>query len=191
MPCHIKLLQGLRALEGELEALRAATAPKSKFAFKRKAKTPGSVSFAPPTPAPPLEPSPTPTLTAAVSTTHITLASYTRRYLTIASLPLPGDPSQPSTARDLAISDLDGCVVDLLPREPALGGKVMEFGALHIRNIRNSVLLLPRISGSALLHDMERCVVVVGSHQVRLLKQKASPTHANASRSSACTLPPP
>ncbi|KAF7974591.1 hypothetical protein HWV62_11866 [Athelia sp. TMB] len=172
---NVNWCQGLRAFESELEARRAAAAPKSKFAFKRKAKAPTSAPLpsAPTTAA--LESAPIPA--AAASTTHITLSSHTRRYLTMASLPLPPDPSQLASARDLTISDLDECIVDLLPRETAPDGKTIQLGALHIRNITNSVLLLPCISGSALLHDMDHCVVVVGCHQFRMHASTAIDVH--------------
>ena len=68
-------------------------------------------------------------------------------------------------ATDLSISDLDGCVVDLL--SSALAPQPLTFNALHARNVRNTVLLLPFVEGSAMIHDMDNCVIVLGCHQVR------------------------
>jgi hypothetical protein len=71
---------------------------------------------------------------------------------------------------DLALADLKNCVVDLLPSTAAGGleeGKPLNLTALHVRNLKDCVVLLPHIAGSALLHDMDRCVILLGSHQVR------------------------
>jgi hypothetical protein len=82
-----------------------------------------------------------------------------------------------SEVSDLTISDLNNCIVNLLP--DASGGhssrdSSLKISALHIRNLTDTVLLLPIIQGSVLLHDLRRCVVVAGCHQVRFLSYKRS-----------------
>ncbi|KAJ7672611.1 tubulin binding cofactor C-domain-containing protein [Mycena polygramma] len=150
----------LKGLEKSLEELRTSI-PKSKFAFKRKAPVasiPSPVSSAPETLSSSQPES------ASIST-NLTLSSHSLEYLTKASVP------NSSQASDLTISDLHKCVVNLLPdasdESPAQEG-YSQISALHIRNLTDTVLLLPVIRGSVLFHDLRRCVVVVGCHQFRM-----------------------
>lgn len=66
---------------------------------------------------------------------------------------------------DLSISDLDSCVVNFL--SDSSDAQPLSFTALHMRNVTNSVLLLPFVQGSAMVHNMHKCVFVLGCHQVR------------------------
>ncbi|KAJ7747901.1 tubulin binding cofactor C-domain-containing protein [Mycena maculata] len=145
----------LKALEKSLEEFRTSI-PKSKFAFKRKAPTPSTQVALSPVP---LAVAPQPVSTSIVST-NLTLSSHSFRYLSKASL------SSASQASDLTISDLSSCIVNLLP--DAESKTSLEVSALHIRNLTDTVLLLPVIQGSVLLHDLRRCIVVVGCHQFRM-----------------------
>lgn len=151
-------IQQLNALETNLDQLRTAATPKPRFAFKR------STAAAP-------SPSPIPrselTTVASVSTfsqsstsSNSFISSHTHRYLTIASLVGP-----PPTS-DLTISDLDHCILNLLPTS---GQAQLDISAIHLHKISNSVLLLPIVNGSILIHDLSRCVIVTGCHQVRMI----------------------
>ncbi|KAH9481509.1 Tubulin-folding cofactor C [Psilocybe cubensis] len=160
----------LKALEKSVEELRISNAPKSKFAFKRKPKAADSA------PAPPLSPAPVTTpvdpkqsVTVLPTPTHLVLSSKSHQYITRASL--PEHPQQ----TDLALSDLDNCVVNLLPPIPSISDGRTEsliLTALHARNLTNCIILLPSIEGSALLHDMSNCILVLGSHQFRMHSSK-------------------
>ncbi|CDO77434.1 hypothetical protein BN946_scf184857.g41 [Trametes cinnabarina] len=164
----------LKDIEAQLESLRAATAPKAKFSFKRKAKpaTQASTS-APPsntetTTSPSIVlPKISPVTTLSETKTHtsgLNLSGHDYSYLTISSLSAPW-----SAASDLTISDLNDCIVNLVPSDanPDVPHD-LTFTALHARNITNSVLILPIVSGSALLHDMNNCVIALGSRQFRM-----------------------
>lgn len=153
----------VKALEKSIEELRGATA-KPKFAFKRKAAA---------TQPPPPQPKPAESnarqaesdAAPAVPSTNLLLSSKVSRYLTVADLPAPFKQES-----DLALADLDHCVVDLLRADdPAL----LNISAVHIRNVSNSVIVLPLISGSLMMHDISRCVLVVGCHQFRMHTSKA------------------
>jgi tubulin-specific chaperone C len=156
-----------------LEELRAVTTPKSKFAFKRRtANTHPQSAPSMSSPTPPEEPtSPLPPAPVLVSspitspTPSITLTSRSKEYLTLKSLPLPS--FSPARQSDLTISDLDACVVNLLSGSWD-GGEVIGMSALYIRNVSNSVLVMPLIQGSVIVHGLRRCVVVFGCHQVRI-----------------------
>nr|GAT44397.1 predicted protein [Mycena chlorophos] len=143
----------VKELEKSLEELRALV-PKSKFAFKRKTATAATASTqsVPPT----LLPLPNAAGPARETSTNMILSSHTRRYLTHDALPLKTSPTS-----DLTISDLNHCIVNLL-------GPELRISALHIRNLVDTVLLLPSIAGSVLLHDLRRCIVVVACHQFRM-----------------------
>ncbi|KAJ7704350.1 tubulin binding cofactor C-domain-containing protein [Mycena rosella] len=147
----------LKGLERSLEELRALL-PKSKFAFKRKA--PVASTPAPPTPVSMAVPE-IPPQTDSVST-NLTLSSHSFKYLSTASLP------SASHASDLTISDLNGCIVNLLPDMGDAEPRSLEISALHIRNLTDTLLLLPVIRGSVLLHDLRRCILIVGCHQFRM-----------------------
>ncbi|KAJ7057016.1 tubulin binding cofactor C-domain-containing protein [Mycena amicta] len=139
----------VKTLEKSLEDLRGSL-PKSKFAFRRKTPV-AATSVAQPRPTAPAVVAPAP-----ASSTNLILSSHSRRYLTHSALPS-------SNTSDLTISDLNQCIVNLLP-----GTSTLKISALHIRNLVDTVLLLPTIPGSVLLHDLRRCVVVVGCHQFRM-----------------------
>ncbi|PPQ77110.1 hypothetical protein CVT25_010804 [Psilocybe cyanescens] len=155
----------LKTLEKAIEDLRASTASKSKFAFKRKPKAPAPAS-APTVSAPvakpvePIQADPSPS-----TSTHLVLSSKSHQYLTRSDL--PEHPQQ----TDLALSDLDNCIVNLLPPSSNNGDVQTEnliLTALHARNLTNCIILLPSIEGSALLHDMSHCTIVLGCHQFRV-----------------------
>ncbi|KAH9903380.1 tubulin binding cofactor C-domain-containing protein [Cubamyces lactineus] len=162
----------LKDIEAQVEALRSATAPKSKFAFKRKAKPAASPAPVISSPSESIAAS-TPqsashqTVNGSSSASHtsgLRLSGHSHSYLTVSSLSTPW-----SAASDLTISDLDHCVVNLIPSpaNPDVPAD-LTFTALHVRNITNSVLVLPIITGSALLHDMKNCVIALGSRQFRM-----------------------
>lgn len=138
-----------------MNALRAVAAPKPKFSFKRKTATVAN----PVTPSKPNKSNPVST-TSELPHSNPLISSHTYAYLTTASL--IGSP--PTSC--LTVSDLDYCVLNFLP---TTGASELEVSAIHLRKISNSVLLLPLVNGSILAHDLSRCVVVVGCHQVEFL----------------------
>ncbi|KDR74955.1 hypothetical protein GALMADRAFT_249908 [Galerina marginata CBS 339.88] len=155
----------LKALEKSITDLRASTAPKSKFAFKRKPQAPAAAPTTTTTPPAKAPEAPTPTPPSS-STTNLILSSHTNKYLTRSDL--PDHPQQ----TDLSISDLSNCIVNLLPPSASASTSTptderLIISALHARNLTNCVILLPSIQGSALLHDLTQCIIVLGCHQVR------------------------
>ncbi|KAF5350545.1 hypothetical protein D9756_008724 [Leucocoprinus leucothites] len=146
----------LHALETNLNRLRAATTTKPKFAFKRKTAAespPSTITPSESTKGALISTSPQP------SSSNSFISSHTHTYLTITSL--VGSPP----ASDLTISDLDHCILNLLSTKDDLQ---LDISAIHLRKISNSVLLLPIINGSILIHDLSRCVIVLGCHQFRM-----------------------
>ncbi|RXW16931.1 hypothetical protein EST38_g8923 [Candolleomyces aberdarensis] len=167
----------IKNLEKEIEKLRTSAAPKSRFAFKRTAAAPIAAVAAPPpiqAISPPLSTPAEPTPSADGSQASLTgllepppvsngleLANHSSRYLSYNDLP---SKVTPDVSPDLAISNLTRCIVNLLPPQ----GSDLNFSALHIRDLSDCVLLLPFTEGSALIHDIKNCVLVLGCHQFRM-----------------------
>jgi len=165
--------QQLNALEVALADLRASIVPKAKFAFKRKA--PAASSQLTTSTLPTVETTsgnlscPTP----QTSTSNLALSSRSFEYITL-------EPLQNSIMQqDMTISDLDHCIVNLIPpaklvKDDAVqdgrvhGSFSLDISAIHVRNLTDTVLLLPSIDGSVLLHDLSRCTLVLGCHQFRM-----------------------
>ncbi|KAJ3983709.1 tubulin binding cofactor C-domain-containing protein [Lentinula detonsa] len=142
----------LKEIEQSLERLRKASSPASKFAFKRKAREatqpPSNVSTA--------------SVTGSVAPkSSLTLSSYTMKLVTPRDLPDP-ETIAPELRSELSIIDLNSCILNLL------NTKQYEISALHVRDVKNSILLLPVLEGSIILHDLANCVVVVSCHQFRM-----------------------
>jgi tubulin-specific chaperone C len=156
-------------MEQSVEELRAASVGKPKFKFKRKGnKGKETISL---TSTVKMEEKVSQTTDLEIphkvtkeesTSSHISLSGHSNRFLSWAALPPPT-----STATDIAISDLSHCVVNLLSHDSDSSESVAS--ALHVRNVVNTVLLLPRINGSALLHDLRNCIIVLGCHQVRYI----------------------
>jgi len=142
----------LRAWEQSLDTLRNSYAPKAKFAFKRRERNGPAARDKPISSQAITKPIPLPS-------SYLTLSSHSQSRLSFSSLP----NSQDFSESDLTIADLDNCIVDLVGQttQPILT-------AIHIRNISDTILVLPIIKGSVLLHDIRRCIIVVGCHQFRM-----------------------
>ncbi|KAH8097097.1 tubulin binding cofactor C-domain-containing protein, partial [Cristinia sonorae] len=150
--------QQVKGFEQSLEQLRVSAAPKSKFAFKRKTATGQSNPKTTPQAA-------TPTTTAAPSDVRA-LTGHTGVYLTSSSLPA----SSSLSGSQLTISDIDRCIIDLRSSQDD-----DTLTAMHMKNVKNSILLLPLLSGSVILLDLHNTILVVGCHQFRM----HSSTHVN------------
>lgn len=154
----------MTTLETHLEGIRSSATAKPKFSFQRKTNKPSSsvvgdtIKSGTPTPhVPATEP----------ASTFYTLHKHAHRYLTSASLP-PPTSGQPQS--DLTISDLDHCIVNLCSSTSQNQLDLEQpwshaLTALHIWNLRATIVLLPNISGSILLHDLEGCIIVSSCHQ--------------------------
>ena len=140
----------MNTLETNLSGLRTAIAPKPKFSFKRE-----KVTVLNPTKSAKNKPT---SLISEFPPSKPLISSHTHAYLTVASF-----IGSPRTS-GLTVSDLDYCILNLLPTS---GTSEFEISAIHLKKISNSVLLLPLINCSILVHDLSRCVIVVGCHQVQ------------------------
>jgi len=140
-----------------LNGLRATASPKPKFFFKREQATVLNPNKS-------VRNKPTSSISELPPSKPL-ISSHRHAYLTVASL--IGSPRTSS----LTISDLDYCILNFLSTSVT---SEFEISAIHLNKVSNSVLLLPLTNCSILAHDLSRCVVVVGCHQVQ------SPASANS-----------
>ncbi|KAK0469149.1 tubulin binding cofactor C-domain-containing protein [Desarmillaria tabescens] len=141
----------LKFIEAELEGLRKASKPVSRFSFKKKqaafdqSRPLSAVAVV----AEPISPEPSPS--------QASILNFSSRNNELLTVDLPD-----VSARDVTLSDLVNCVVNLISPTK------LTISAVHAQNLRNVVILLPMIQSSIMLHDLDNCVVVVGCHQFRM-----------------------
>lgn len=175
-----------------MDNLKSLSAPKKKFGFN---KTIASTSKSIPSTIPrPTTLSSTPILSAPLSTpttptvptTSLTLSNKKDSYLSTSDLPI----SINTISEALLLNDLDHCFVDLTPS----GDDTDEIGysTIYLYSLRNSVILIPSIKGSIMVHNCLNCILILGSHQVcnfmAIKLEETSSTDKSSSGSIECTL---
>ncbi|EGO01062.1 hypothetical protein SERLA73DRAFT_179112 [Serpula lacrymans var. lacrymans S7.3] len=146
----------LKTLEKSLDDLRTSVTPKHKFAFKRK------VAAQPSKPGTDRSASiQTPDTKTSSTAPAFTISSHSHRYLKTDTLFTPENSTFQS---EVSISDIEDCIVNLLPSKQL----TVEISALHIQRLSSTVLLIPPIKGSVILHELSNCVVISACHQFRM-----------------------
>ncbi|KAF9095717.1 hypothetical protein BGX23_012750 [Mortierella sp. AD031] len=147
----------IKSMSEKLAQLRAKLVPKAKFSFKSRKTTPSPAS----TPKPAASPTPaTPTPTTAIidQSQFLKFEDRTGEHLFIGSLPIP--EAGAGTAKDVALTNLTDCTINLVHGIP--------LGAIHVKNLKRCTLVFPPVSGSILLHDCEGCTLIGACHQSRM-----------------------
>jgi len=153
-------------LEQTLEKTRSASLPKTKFTFKRKTNN-SPLSAAPTLPPSSSGANELGRRDGLPGTSYFNnLSSHSHCRLSLQSIPTSGEGPPLS---DLIISDLDHCIVDLR----ATAGSVrsqnqLNLTALHIHDLKETLLILPNVKGSVILHNLHRCTAIVTCHQFRM-----------------------
>ncbi|KAF8337065.1 tubulin binding cofactor C-domain-containing protein [Cantharellus anzutake] len=158
-------------LEKRVTERRSSETSKSRFAFKRTAVasklSPEDIVGAGevPTPIPQMAE------VMPMNTLQMTISERTNEIITLHSLYSLGLREDRGRPTSLLISHIDSCIINLLPRastnvEPA--PESLPITIVHVRNIRRTVLILPKISGSVLLHDCHDSLVVIDCQQMRM-----------------------
>ncbi|WVQ95661.1 hypothetical protein IAU59_002759 [Kwoniella sp. CBS 9459] len=188
----------LAELEAKLSTIRASERPKAKFSFARskapaakpkQASLPaGTVSQAGPT----LES----TSTAVARASSVASSEEVSKLSSSSSSPsstytisnLRGQVVRPpvlpddTTTYTLSLSSLEDCVIDLRPRlrhrtntaefsadtEVAQSVSSPKLTAIHGKGLRRCLLIAPVVGGSALLDEVEECVLILGAQQFRI-----------------------
>lgn len=170
-----------------MSLLRAKEKPRAKFSFAKRSaggSSTSSTSSTPPPPPPPPPPAAAPSppsssltpdppssssrgLSAhgnpAASTYALSDLHY--QHITPARITAQGEYT-------LSVENISQSVIDLRPvpsppstLSPSLNDNTT-LSSLHVRNLSRCVLITPPMAGSALLHDLKDCLVVLASHQV-------------------------
>ncbi|KAF9161054.1 hypothetical protein DFQ26_004918 [Actinomortierella ambigua] len=161
-------LESIKAMSEKLSQLRVKLVPKPKFSFKsRKAaaspssslsSTPSTSSSAVASAAMAVDSSaPSPNKSAVDESLFMKFENRSNEHLFIGALALTADDGQ---AKDVALTNLTNCTINLVHSIP--------LGAIHIRNLKQCVLIIPPVSGSILLHDCQGCTLVGACHQSRM-----------------------
>lgn len=158
----------IKILEDILEDLRRKWMPRPRFAFRSKPNTDGVTSLSP-----------------------VIELEDNRSDFTSMDSKTPGNTSEIMFPRsyqfldtssflsdnhhNLTIADLDHCIVNFFPNstnseKDSSKEHISQLGifALHIRSITDTVLVLPPVHGSVLVHNLARCTLVVKCHQFRM-----------------------
>ncbi|KAL5520661.1 hypothetical protein ACEPAF_2662 [Sanghuangporus sanghuang] len=162
----------LQELEAQIDVLRSKSRSgpaKGSFAFKKKApsaspKQATDSSTTKPGTKPVITEPPV-QVTQTIPAVSLQIASLSHRCFALSLLP---DSASSITGTDLTITSLDHCIVDLLPAVEDENNDRLRPRALHIRDVKNSVLILGYVQGSILAHNLERCVIVAACHQLRV-----------------------
>ncbi|KAF8923813.1 tubulin binding cofactor C-domain-containing protein [Dissophora ornata] len=151
-------IESIKSMSEQLNQLRTKLVPKAKFSFKsRKAAgaTPSPSSSATSTP----KRASSPKLTSTIDQSpFMRFEDRSGEHLFIGSLPVPAGDG--GTAKDVALTNLTDCTVNLVHNIP--------LGAIHIKNLKRCMLVIPPVSGSILLHDCEGCTLIGACHQSRM-----------------------
>lgn len=151
--------QAVKSLEDASEQVRTSTAPKAKFAFKRGATKPSttkayaSISQS----SSQISSGTTPENAALTSTPADTLppalafVNRSQERLTTGELP---------SGADILLAGLSECVADLRGPDTVT--------AVQIRDVTNSIIVLPAVHGAVMIHGATRCTIVVSCRQVKL-----------------------
>jgi hypothetical protein len=152
----------------ELNIKKAEVAPRSKFSFKSKKSNATSGSEERAIETENKEGSNVvPTILDTTSSITdekfqvITLNSKQNSYLTINSyLSSPSTTNDSTKTMDFHILNLQNCFINLV-------SKSVTIGAIHIKGLKDCVILAGPVDSSILIYDCESCVFVVACHQVK------------------------
>ncbi|KAG9023310.1 hypothetical protein FRB95_013264 [Tulasnella sp. JGI-2019a] len=166
--------QSIKQLEATVNGLRHKV-PKPRFAFKKKQPS----SVVPPvveaTPA-----LPPPTASSSTSNTNSTSSFRVsdKKGAFISVTDFDSSSKTDNEPRDIILTSLEACIVDLLPRE---GVVTTDITALYGRGLRKCVILAGPVQGSVRLEDCVNCQIVVGCHQFRMEQCFSTDVYLNVS----------
>lgn len=150
-----------------MDTLKQLSAPKKKFGFTKTiastSKTIPSIIPKPSTSAssPAVYTSNSTAATPIVPTTSLTLSNKKDSHLSTSDLPL----SHSTISEALLLNSLERCLVDLTPSES--DSSTTGYSAIYLYSLKDSVILIPPVKGSIMVHNCSNCILILGSHQVR------------------------
>ncbi|KAH7052679.1 tubulin binding cofactor C-domain-containing protein [Linnemannia elongata] len=188
-------LEAVKSASERLSVLRGQLVPRQKFSFKSR-KTVATATSPSALQVSNAATSATANQSTVDTSLFMTFENRTGEYLFIGALQVPNaiaqhDASSPSPSammvdtetiylggvqvinnttasapaviekpKDVALTNLTDCTINLVHTLP--------LGAIHIKNLKRCVLVIPPVSGSILLHDCEGCTLIGACHQSRM-----------------------
>ncbi|CED84308.1 Beta-tubulin folding cofactor C [Phaffia rhodozyma] len=149
----------IKELETEFESKRTASAPKSKFSFKKQPKPMRSTGLVSDV-SRPTESVETPLSAISIPSTDVSIHRLTSQYITLPTISADGF--------GLSLFDLTRCVIDLFPSNERSSTNPSKITALHIKNLKQCVLIAPILEGSIMISDCAQCVLILGGWQFRM-----------------------
>ncbi|CAG8743574.1 12845_t:CDS:2, partial [Racocetra persica] len=160
----------IRALIEDLNIKKAELTPKNKFSFKSR-KTTGSTEKSVSVESNKIVNSDlevvtsnneiVPTITSLNQNFQtVTLDNKQNCYVSVKSYLTNLEKSE-EKVMDFQISNLDHCIVNLVSSNVVIG-------AMHIKGLRDTIILAGPVRSSILIYDCERCVFLIGCHQFRM-----------------------
>jgi hypothetical protein len=149
----------------ELNIKKAEVAPKSKFSFKPRKPNVISESGKITETENKKECNITTTATTVMTTSDSTSSIINENFQVIALNSrqysyLSSSTNDSMKTIDFHLSDLQNCFINLV-------NKSVTIGAIHIKGLKNCVILAGPVNSSILTYDCENCVFVVACHQVK------------------------
>ncbi|GJJ74706.1 hypothetical protein EMPS_07064 [Entomortierella parvispora] len=164
----------VRALADQLNVLRAQLVPKPKFRFKARAMLTSNASSSANPSSNTTEPDSPSNLTVAKTdssmavddtSSRLVFNGQTDTHLSIDLYPTPSpmDISPPSSplrsVRDVHLTHLTGCTVNLIPGSISLGN-------IYVKNLKRCLVVVPPITGNILLHGCVGSTLFGACHEV-------------------------
>lgn len=167
-------IQEVKCLADQLNLLRAQLVPKPKFRFKSRAMLTNYASSSTPSSSDTADSGSPSLLGIAVADSSMVVddpspplifIGQTGVHLSIDThlAPSPMDVSPPSSpsrfVRDIHLTQLTECTVNLIPRSISLGN-------VYVKNLKRCLIVVPPIAGNILLHDCVGSTLIGACHQV-------------------------
>ncbi|CAG7848984.1 SubName: Full=Uncharacterized protein {ECO:0000313/EMBL:CCA67402.1} [Serendipita indica DSM 11827] len=143
-----------RKLEEKLQGGSSASGKAragAKFSFKK--------------PPPSTTPSPIPPVLEATTTSPSLATQVAEPSAAQSSQIRLGFSNQADSRPEVTLTSLSECVVDLATDSHLLNGSI---GALHVTGLKQCVVLVAPVQGSALLHECQESVLAIACHQFRI-----------------------
>ncbi len=152
---------------------RSTDASKSRFVFKRGtlANKPRLVDIvrasADATPAP----APQGSEVTVDNTSQMKISGRSNETITLHSLYSIRRQEDQEKPISFLISHVGSCIIDLLPRVSTDAEAALEplpITTVHIRDVKRTIVILPKVSGSVLLHDCFDSAIIIDCQQVSI-----------------------
>ena len=151
---------------------RSNETPKSRFSFKRSTVATKSPSVDTVRAGADATPTPQRSEVTIGATLQMTISERSNETITLHSLYSIHHQEDQEKPVSLLISHIESCIIDLLPHisnDAKTTSEELSITTVHVRDIKRTILILPKVSGSVLLHDCVDSIIIVDCQQVGIL----------------------